>query len=58
MAVELAAARVRTMTIERIAERLHNELGLLTGGSRAAAPKQQTIRATLDWSYVLLSAPH
>jgi predicted ATPase/DNA-binding SARP family transcriptional activator len=54
LALELAAARVRVMTVEQIASRLDNHLGLLTGGSRAAQARQQTLRATLDWSYALL----
>lgn len=57
LAIELAAARVKALTVEQIAERLHNELSLLTGGSRVAQARQQTLRATLDWSYKLLSGP-
>ena len=57
LAIELAAARVKAMTVGQIAERLNNELGLLTGGSRTALSRQQTLRATLDWSYKLLSGP-
>ena len=57
LAIELAAARVRAMTVEQIAARLDDHLGLLTGGSRAAPSRQQTLRATLDWSYALLSEP-
>ncbi len=55
LAIELAAVRVKVMTVEQIAARLNDELGLLTGGNRAALPRQQTLRATLDWSYTLLS---
>jgi predicted ATPase/DNA-binding SARP family transcriptional activator len=55
LAIELAAARVTALTVEQIASRLENSLGLLTMGNRAAAPRQQTLRATLDWSYKLLS---
>jgi predicted ATPase/DNA-binding SARP family transcriptional activator len=55
LAIELAAARVRVMTVEQIVSRLDNHLGLLTGGSRLAQSRQQTLRATLDWSYHLLS---
>jgi predicted ATPase/DNA-binding SARP family transcriptional activator len=55
LALELAAARIKAMTVEQIAARLDNELGLLTGGSRTAQSRQQTLRATLDWSYTLLS---
>jgi predicted ATPase/DNA-binding SARP family transcriptional activator len=55
LAIELAAARVRAMSMEQIASRLDDYLGLLTGGSRTAQSRQQTLRATLDWSYALLS---
>ena len=55
LAIELAAARARAMTVEQIASRLHDNLGLLTAGSRTAPGRQQTLRATLDWSYALLS---
>jgi predicted ATPase/DNA-binding SARP family transcriptional activator/predicted RNase H-like HicB family nuclease len=55
LAIELAAARVRALTVEQILEKLEDPLGLLTTGSRAAAPRHQTLRATLQWSYELLS---
>ena len=55
LAIELAAARVKSMTVEQIAVRLEDHLGLLTGGSRTAMSRQQTLRATLDWSYELLT---
>jgi predicted ATPase/DNA-binding SARP family transcriptional activator len=55
MAIELAAARVKVLTVEQIAARLDNRFHLLTGGSRAALPRQQTLRAAMDWSYELLS---
>ena len=55
LAIELAAARLRSLTLEDVSERLRDQLGLLTSGS-AAVPRQQTLRATLDWSYALLSA--
>jgi predicted ATPase len=58
LALELAAARINTMTVEQIVGHLDDRLGLLTGGSRAGLPhlsRQQTLRATLDWSYGLLS---
>jgi predicted ATPase/DNA-binding SARP family transcriptional activator len=55
LAIELAAARVRTLTVEQIAVRLDDHLSLLTIGNRAAQSRQQTLRATLDWSYALLS---
>jgi predicted ATPase/DNA-binding CsgD family transcriptional regulator len=54
LALELAAARVRAMTPGEILERLQHRFRLLTGGSRTALPRQQTLRATLDWSYALL----
>jgi predicted ATPase/DNA-binding SARP family transcriptional activator len=57
LAIELAAARVKALTVEQIAERLDNELELLTGGSRTALTRQQTLRATLDWSHDLLAEP-
>jgi predicted ATPase/DNA-binding SARP family transcriptional activator len=57
LAIELAAARLKALSIEQIAARLHDRFRLLTGGSRAALPRQQTLRATLDWSHDLLSGP-
>jgi predicted ATPase/DNA-binding SARP family transcriptional activator len=54
LAIELAAARVRALTVEQISERLEDPLSLLTTGSRTAAPRHQTLRATLQWSYELL----
>ena len=57
MAIELAAARVKAITVEQIAARLHDHLSLLTGVNRAVQSRQQTLRATLDWSYELLSQP-
>ena len=54
LALELAAARVRSLTIDEINARLDNRFRLLTGGTRTALPRQQTLRATLDWSYDLL----
>ena len=55
LAIELAAARIRVMPIEQIATRLHDRFRLLTGGSRTALPRQQTLRALIDWSYDLLT---
>lgn len=55
LAIELAAARVRALSVQQIAERLDDRFNLLTGGSRTAPPRQQTLEATLDWSYTLLS---
>jgi predicted ATPase len=57
LAIELAAARVRHLTIEQIAARLDDRFTLLTQGRRDALPRHQTLRATLDWSYQLLSEP-
>jgi predicted ATPase/class 3 adenylate cyclase len=54
LAIELAAARVRSMSAERIASRLSDRLNLLSGGDRTALPRQQTLRALIDWSYDLL----
>jgi len=55
LAIELAAARVKTLSLEQLAARLDDKLGLLTTGSRVAQPRQQTLRAAIDWSYELLS---
>jgi predicted ATPase/class 3 adenylate cyclase/Tfp pilus assembly protein PilF len=55
LALELAAARVRVLTVEQIAARLDDRFRVLTGGSRTALPRQQTLRAAIDWSYQLLS---
>ena len=57
LAIELAAARVSMLSPERIAERLSDRFRLLTGGSRTALPRQQTLRGAIDWSYRLLSEP-
>jgi predicted ATPase/class 3 adenylate cyclase/DNA-binding SARP family transcriptional activator len=57
LAIELAAARVRVLPVEQIADKLHDRFRLLTGGSRTALPRQQTLRALIDWSYDLLSEP-
>jgi predicted ATPase/class 3 adenylate cyclase len=54
LAIELAAARVKLLKAEQIAERLDDRFRLLTGGSRTALPRQQTLRAMIDWSYDLL----
>ena len=55
LALELAAARVRTLSVEKIAERLTDRFRLLTGGDHTAMPRQQTLRACIDWSYDLLA---
>lgn len=57
LAIELAAARVKMLSAEQIAARLDDCFRLLTGGSRTALPRQQTLRALIDWSYSLLSEP-
>ncbi len=57
LAIELAAARVRALPVEKIAERLNDRFRLLTGGSRTALPRQQTLRGAIDWSYSLLTEP-
>ncbi|MGE5140501.1 MAG: ATP-binding protein [Rudaea sp.] len=57
LAIELAAARIRMFTPEQIVARLDDRFRLLTGGSRTALPRQQTLRALIDWSYDLLPAP-
>ena len=57
LAIELAAARVRALSVEQIAARLDDRFHLLTGGSRTALPRQQTLRGAVDWSYDLLSEP-
>jgi predicted ATPase/DNA-binding SARP family transcriptional activator len=56
LALELAAARVKALPIDQIAERLRDRFRLLTGGNRTALPRQQTLRALVDWSYELLFA--
>jgi predicted ATPase/Tfp pilus assembly protein PilF len=55
LAIELAAARVRSLTVEQINTRLDQRFRLLTGGSRTALPRQQTLQALIDWSYDLLT---
>lgn len=57
LAIELAAARVKVLSVEQIADRLDDRFRLLTGGSRTALPRQQTLRALIDWSYDLLTPP-
>ncbi|MFJ4098905.1 BTAD domain-containing putative transcriptional regulator [Amycolatopsis japonica] len=55
LAIELAAARLRTMSVEQLANRLDDRFRLLTGGSRTALPRHRTLRAMVDWSWELLS---
>lgn len=57
LALELAAARLRSMPVAQIAARLDDRFRLLTGGSRAALPRQRTLRAVVDWSWELLTEP-
>ncbi len=54
LAIDLAATRVATLGLQRVAAGLDNRFGMLTGGRRTALPRHQTLRATLDWSYELL----
>ena len=55
LALELAAARVRALSVNEIAARLNDRFRLLTSGDRTALPRQQTLRASIDWSYALLT---
>lgn len=55
LAIELAAARIKVLPLEKINERLDDRFKLLTGGKRTALPRQQTLRALIDWSFDLLS---
>ena len=55
LAIELAAVRTRVLTVEQILDRLTDRFGLLTGGSRAALPRHQTLRTTIEWSHDLLA---
>ena len=56
LAIELAAVRTRVLTAEQILEHLSDRFGLLTGGGRAALPRYQTLRTTIEWSHELLGA--
>lgn len=55
LAIELAAARVKVMPLEQLATRLDDRFHLLTGGGRTALSRHQTLQATMDWSFLLLS---
>ncbi|GIJ60084.1 SARP family transcriptional regulator [Virgisporangium aurantiacum] len=55
LAIELAAARLRTMSLDQLATRLDDRFRLLTGGSRTALPRHRTLRAMVDWSWELLT---
>ncbi|MEB3062019.1 helix-turn-helix transcriptional regulator [[Mycobacterium] zoologicum] len=57
LAIELAAARVRALSLAEIAGSLHDRFRLLTGGSRTLVRRQQTLRASVDWSHALLTEP-
>jgi predicted ATPase/class 3 adenylate cyclase len=57
LAIELAAARLKVISVRQLAEKLDDRFRVLTGGSRTALPRQQTLRAMIDWSYELLSEP-
>jgi predicted ATPase/class 3 adenylate cyclase len=56
LALELAAARLTSMSLQQVSRRLDHRFRLLTGGSRNAMPRQQTLQATVDWSFGLLTA--
>ena len=56
LAIELAAVRTRVLSVEQILDRLADRFGLLTGGSRAALPRHQTLRTTIEWSHDLLGS--
>jgi non-specific serine/threonine protein kinase len=56
LAIELAAARVRAMSVEEVHQRLDRRFSLLTGGARTSLPRQQTLRSAIDWSHDLLGA--
>ena len=55
LAIELAAARARVLSVEQILDRMEDRFRLLTGGSRTTLPRHQTLRATIDWSYEMLT---
>jgi predicted ATPase/class 3 adenylate cyclase/DNA-binding CsgD family transcriptional regulator len=57
LAIELAAARVRALSLAEILGSLHDQFRLLTGGARTAVRRQQTLRASVDWSHALLTEP-
>jgi predicted ATPase/class 3 adenylate cyclase/DNA-binding CsgD family transcriptional regulator len=57
LAIELAAARVRVLALAEVVHSLHDRFRLLTGGARTAVRRQQTLRASVDWSYALLTEP-
>ena len=55
LAIELAAARARALSLSEILDSLHDRFRLLTGGARTAVRRQQTLRASVDWSHALLT---
>lgn len=55
LAIELAAARVRVLSVEQIGARLGDRFALLTAGDRSAAPRQRTLGAAIEWSYAMLN---
>src|SRR5581483_1882822 len=55
LALELAAARVRLLSLDQLLQRLEGNLHLLRSRSRTALPRQQTLQATIEWSYALLT---
>lgn len=57
LAIELASARVKVLSVDEIASRLHDRFSLLSSGVRTALPRQQTLQATIDWSHDLLTEP-
>jgi predicted ATPase/DNA-binding SARP family transcriptional activator len=57
LAIELAAARLRSLPVDQIAARLDDRFRLLTGGSRTAMPRHRTLRAVVEWSWDLLTGP-
>ena len=57
LAIELAAARMRVLSVDEIVNGLHDRFRLLTGGARTAVRRQQTLRASVDWSHALLTEP-
>jgi predicted ATPase/class 3 adenylate cyclase/DNA-binding CsgD family transcriptional regulator len=57
LAIELAAARIRALSLHQIVDSLHDRFRLLTGGARTAVRRQQTLRASVDWSHALLTEP-
>src|SRR6185295_18353250 len=57
LAIELASARIKVLSVDEIASRLNDRFSLLTSGVRTALPRQQTLRAAIDWSHDLLTEP-